>query len=136
MTKSKSGRGRCCCAGFTLLEVLVAFSIVSLTLTIVFSIFSAGLRTTARAADITRATQLAEGKLLALSVADTARPGVEEGAIDERYRWRSEVQIPDWWRSSASVSALAPRRLTVDVSWREGSRDFSVSLTTLRLVQR
>jgi len=49
--------------GYSLIEVLVAFTILALTLTVLFRIFSGGLRNVDAAADYAMAVLVAEGKL-------------------------------------------------------------------------
>lgn len=67
MAVSKSCVGRKT-EGFTLIEVLVALTILSLSLAIIYSVFSVGLRGRKAAEDYEQATQLAELKLDAIGV--------------------------------------------------------------------
>ena len=123
-------------AGMTLLEVLVAFTLLSVSLAIIMSIFSGGLRTSARGYDYSRAVALAESKLAAVNIVDQLVDGTTEGAFDAAYRWRTTVRAPEWWEPPAIPTALEPREIQVDVAWTEFEREHSVSLTTLRLVRR
>jgi len=122
-------------AGFSLLEILVAFVILSLSLATVLGVFSTGLRAAARGEDYSRAVALAETKLAAMANADPLRDGVEEGEFDDRYRWRTVTRAPPWW-TPPTGHPLRPYVVVVDVSWAEPGlkKAQSVSLTTLRLV--
>ncbi len=120
----------------TLLEVLVAFSILSVSLVLIMSIFSGGLRTSARGYEYSRAIALAESKLAAITIIEQLTDGTDEGVFDDRYRWQTTVRTPAWWEAADTPPALAPREVKIDVVWNEFGRERSVSLTTLRLVRR
>ena len=77
--------------GFTLIEVLVALAILSLSLAIIFSIFSVGLRGRRAAEDYEQATLLAESKLSSLGVAEPIREGESVGRFDDRFWWKTVV---------------------------------------------
>ena len=76
-------------SGFSLLEVLVAFVILALTLSVVMRIFSGGLRNVALADGYSRAVLLAESRLAELSVLPLE--GEASGEFDGKYRWRSSI---------------------------------------------
>ena len=123
-------------SGVTLLEVLVAFSILSVSLVLIMSIFSGGLRIAARGHEYSRAVALAESKLAAVTVVEPLTEGTDEGVFDDLYRWRTTVRTPSWWEAPDTQSLLAPREVEIDVVWDEFGQERSVSLTTLRLVPR
>lgn len=123
-------------AGFSLLEVLVAFVILALTLSVMMRIFSGGLRNAALAEDYSYAMLLAESKLAELSVQPLE--GEAGGEFDGKYRWRSTIH--PWIEEAGAAGAsgqLLPVRLMeikVKVAWGEevgGSRE--VGLSTLQL---
>lgn len=120
--------------GFTLLEVLVAFSILALSLGVLFQIFSSGLRNLRVAEAYTTATALAESKLAAIGVEEPFVEGKENGRFDDGFRWRVEVRRyePEDLPTTA-ISAVQPYEVVVTVSWGERGEERSVSLTTLRL---
>jgi general secretion pathway protein I len=120
-------------AGITLLEVLVAFSILSVSLVLIISIVSGGLRTAARGADYSHAVALAEARLAAMTLTEAMYEGASEGVFDDRYRWRATVAVPAWWRGPDTADAVTPYEIKVEVVWQDFGREFSVSLTTLHL---
>lgn len=120
-------------SGVTLLEVLVAFSILGVSLVLIFSIFSSGLRTASQGEDYTRATALAESKLATMTVTERLQDGVGEGVFDDRYRWRTTVATPAWWEASESGARFKPYEVKIEVAWHDSGREYAVSLTTLRL---
>lgn len=129
------GWGKCCRqCGFSLLEVLVAFSIMALLLTALLQVFAAGLRSAALGDQYTRATLLAESKFAALGVEIPLVEGEEQGASDGPYHWR--LRLEPYWPLEAPQAvdlSVRPVLATVEVYWEEGNRQRVISLTTLRL---
>jgi general secretion pathway protein I len=80
-------------AGFTLIEVLVAFVLLSLVLATGFEIFSTGLR---RAGDLeahSRAVMIAQTKLAAAGLEEQLKEGRTEGeSEDGQFRWSLDVK--------------------------------------------
>jgi general secretion pathway protein I len=117
--------------GFTLLEVLVAFSVLALSLGVLIQVFQGGLRATASTEDYLLATQLAQSKLAELGTLYALETGVEEGVFAERYRWRRTV-APAAWADAEQVArvALQPYDVTIEVRWPERH---VITLATVRL---
>lgn len=123
-------------SGFSLLEVLVAFVILSLTLGVMMQIFSGGLRNVALADDYSRAALLAQSRIAELG----AQPveGEARGEFDSRFRWHSVVRP---WLDEAGAPGMGgqplPVRLVeieVRVAWgEEGGKLREISLSTLQL---
>lgn len=117
--------------GFSLLEVLVAFTILALAVATILSLFATGLRNTAVAADYTRALTLAESQLATLQGTDTVQleTGIREG--DEGgFSWYTEVTPYEALSTNPHQSLY---RIDVSVNWQEGVRQRSVQLSTLRI---
>ena len=124
--------------GFTLMEVLVALTILALSLTIIFSGLSDGLRGKQTAANYQRAVVLAESKLSSMGVESTLQEGHATGDFDRQFRWESVVTPHhEEGRNEDSRPQTPPARrfvLTVTVRWGAKGDERSVSLSTLRLV--
>ena len=123
--------------GFSLLEVLVAFSVLSLTLAVVLQIFSTGLRAGVLSEEYARATALAESKLAELGRLGPIQETTEEGAFDEIYRWQLDVNPPDWWEEvEREQIPVIPYEVHVTVLWTGPNRQRSLRLSTLRVVPK
>lgn len=118
--------------GFFLLEVLVAFAILALSLGVLLQGVQLGLRNAALVEDYTQARLYAQSLLAALGRESPLTAGVAEGRIDEKFSWRTTV-VP--YREDALVpsKAVSPFRLVVEVFWIGPRKPRSVSLETLRL---
>ena len=121
--------------GYTLIEVLVAMSILAMTLTVIFRSFSTGLANVSVSRDYAEAVVLAESKLAEISVETGLQPGQYDGVVNDRFFWVALVER----HSSPPVSAgeaerpVAAYRVNVDVEWMDHGRSRHVSLDTVRL---
>jgi general secretion pathway protein I len=118
--------------GFTLLEVLVAFVILALSLGVILQIFSLTMRTTDSASVRQQALLLAESRLAELSTLNELRSGRDGGRIDARFDWTSQVERFEFPGQDPGLDTLqVPYKIDVWVHWDGNQR---LGLTTLRLV--
>lgn len=120
--------------GFSLLEVLVAFAILSISLGVLLQTFATGLRNAGAAEEYTQATLYAESILTAIGREAPLQVGHHAGPINDRFSWRSAISaytegLPDPEKIRARVY-----RVEVEVYWGEPTRTRTVKLETLRLV--
>ena len=120
-------------SGFTLLEVLVALSILAMSLGVLMQGFGDVSRTARTTQDYRRALMVAESQL-AFAQGDLESGTVGYGGIvDERYRWKLSSSQFDDTMLLARLRANSPNLVTVEVSWGDGERSRSISLSTVRL---
>lgn len=137
-------RGRV--AGFSLLEVLVAFVIVALVGTALFRLFGSALNNASAAEDYSRAALLAESRLASIAVESAP---LREGASDQgrsddgKYTWVTRVEPYVGPGTTAEQQQLAQSatvrlwRITTTVSWPGTlGQDRSLSLATMRLASK
>lgn len=125
------------CRGFTLLEVLIAFTILTMALGALFEVFGGGLRSVGLSERYSRAALVAESRLASLGVESGLRVGELGGAVDDILHWRAVVEpyaAPD--AVDYARLPVAPLLITVEVFWDEGARRRSVSLSSLKLAVR
>jgi general secretion pathway protein I len=120
-------------AGFTLLEVLVAFAIAGVALVPLLRIFSGGLISLGRTERTERATLWAESVLGARDGEAPPAIGVETGDLPDGYRWRRTVTFYGGILPAGQVAPLVPYDVTMTVSWQERGRTRAVTLETLML---
>ena len=78
--------------GFSLLEVLVAFVILSLVATALFRLFSGSLANVSAADDYSRAVLVAESALAGAAAVRPLREATETGSADDgRIEWTTRV---------------------------------------------
>ena len=122
--------------GFSLLEILIAFSILALSLGILLKIFAAGVNTAAVAEDYTAAVQIAESLMAKTGVESPLRAGQAAGLEHEKYHWRVEVSPFTFNLEHVDTTTLTAVlfKVKVIVNWNDGNaNDRQVELITLKL---
>jgi len=124
---------RCRCRGFSLLEVLVAFTILAMLLGALFQVFSTGLHAARSGNGYTRATVIAQSRLAELGVEHPLRVGVFNGTTDDSYHWR--VIVSEYMDDQLPLSdgGLRPLSINVQVFWEEAGSARTVSLISMQL---
>src|SRR5579872_3068122 len=121
-------------AGFTLIEVLVAFTIAVLALGVLYRASSTGLNAGGAAGRYNNALLIAESTLDAIGVERPLAPHQSTRRVDETYDEHVIVRARPDLAPGSDVSAWAyPYEVLVDITWREGRRDRSIELKTIRL---
>ena len=122
--------------GFSLIEILVAFMILAMSLSVIFRIFSGGLRNVALSEDYARAVLVAESQLSAIGISEPLEPGMTSGEWGERFRWERVVEDYSPWEQPKELSSpLLAYRITVNVDWEHAGRSREISLSSVRLKQ-
>jgi general secretion pathway protein I len=121
------------CRGFSLLEVLVAFTILAMLLGALFQVFSAGLRAARSGDRYTRATVIAQSQLAAIGVEHALLEGITSGTTDDDYHWRVTVRAYDDDQLSETDLTLQPLAVDVEVFWEEGGAPRTLTLTSMLL---
>ena len=107
--------GRRSSAGFSLLEVLVAFVILALVGAALFRLFSSALGNASAADDMSRAVLVAESVLAETAAVQPLRETTQRGTADDgRIEWTTTVapyQAPDVNPDTERISDSMPLRL-------------------------
>jgi general secretion pathway protein I len=127
--------------GFSLLEVLVAFVVLSLALVVLAQIFSGGLRRTADMAEYAQALAVAESALASAGIEEAWKEGDARGeSPDRHYRWSRTVRLwqdPEADPNVQEVSRALLYRIEVRVDWQGGDgRERTIGYSTLRVGPR
>ncbi len=115
-------------SGFTLAEMLVALAIAALSMSVLFKLISADLDRTRQARDEAVAASLLQS-LLAGNSASPA-PGSTQGSANG-YAWRVDIAHDSEAAPNLPVDAVS---IAATVSWRDGGRIRSRTLSTVRVV--
>ena len=91
--------------GFTLIEVMVAFAVLALALTLLLGTLSGASRQVRWADDAGRAALHAQSLLDQTGVGEVLQPGQSDGDFEDgRYRW--SLQVEPWRDQGAQNAAL------------------------------
>ena len=137
MTSGLPSRAR----GFTLIEVVVAFVMLTLVMVTGFEIFTAGLKRAGDLEDYSRALLLAQSKLAAAGVEQPFQEGQLQGDSDDRrYHWSTTIVPSTEGGSEPGKPPNSPYmlfRVDVKVDWQGGDgRAHTMSLATMGLGQK
>jgi general secretion pathway protein I len=120
--------------GFTLLEVLIALVLLSISLVAIFELFSANSRGLSKSDDYSNAVIMAESRM---------REILDDDNLSER-AW--DVTTEDGYRMTAVVSGTVSNRtenlqvklleINLTVSWTKDSKERTFSLRTLKMVNK
>ena len=128
-------------SGYTLIEVIVAFALLALALTLLLGTLSGAARQVGWAGDAGRAALHAQSLLDQQGIGEPIQPGERTGEFDDgRYRWT--LGVTPWTDPALPPAGPQPvarhnrlYRLHLAVVWGDGGPRQRLDLQTLRLVQ-
>ena len=114
-------------SGFTLVEVIVAMAIVSISFVMIMQLFSGGLRASRTSCDYTRAVVHAKNKMEELSF----DPIADSGNFDDGFNWQTEFEPYE----EPEDSNFKLIKLKVNISWGDAlRRPKSIKMESLKTV--
>ncbi len=116
--------------GFSLLEVLVAFAILGMSLGILYQAFGGSLRNLSVAGDYTRAMIIAESRLAEAANRMPLQQGNEQGE-EQGYHW--QLQVTPWEDVEELPKTFRTWLVEVEVSWGGAGHSRRYRISTLRL---
>ncbi|MGH8498698.1 MAG: type IV pilus modification PilV family protein [Methylococcales bacterium] len=130
MKRSIPRKRRASEAGFSLLEILVAFSIMAVMLGVLLQIFGKGLNLADTGERYSRAVLLAESMLATVGQTLKIEAGEESGVVEDLYEWSIDIQpYEDPYAGSENDNPqFSLYSVLVSVRWENRS----VVLATLR----
>lgn len=124
--------------GYSLIEVIVAFALLALALTLLLGTLSGAARQVRWSGDAGRAALHAQSLLDQVGVGESLKPGQRDGEFDAgRYRW--SLAITPWTDPALppalAVDPAAPRlfEVALSVQWGDGRPGQQLQWRTLRL---
>jgi general secretion pathway protein I len=123
--------------GFSLLEMIIAFSILAVSLGILMKIFSSGIITAQVADDYTNAVQIANNLIAKTGVEKPLKISDEIGIENSFYHWRVRVNPKTFVSPELDLRGLPVEIFNVNVQvwWGDDAKtdDRILELNTLKL---
>lgn len=120
------------CSGFTLMEVLVAVMLLSLSLTLIMQNFSMGLKNISLSDSFTEAVHHARNIMDESLLTPNIVPGISSGVIDDTYKWERNVsEIPK--PPGGKNTGMKEFEIRVKIMWNFGIIPKDFELVTLRM---
>ncbi|MEG3789841.1 prepilin-type N-terminal cleavage/methylation domain-containing protein [Lysobacter sp. CCNWLW3] len=138
MPRRGGWRARRAARGYTLIEVIIAFALLALAMTLLLGTLSGAARQVRWSGDAGRAALHAQSLLDQIGVAEPLTPGQQSGDFEEgRYRWTLGVAQ---WRDRAVAATQQPVdvngpqlfEITLAVEWGDGGPAQRFQLRSLR----
>jgi general secretion pathway protein I len=120
--------------GFTLLEVLVAFVLLTTTITLILQLFSSNLKTLSLTEDYLSATVKAEAKMREILGNDRLMENVWTEITSDGYR--IDVAIYPVQERRTKDLTLGMMEINVTMSWKKDTKERSLTLKTMKAVKR
>jgi len=121
-------------AGVSLLEILIAISILGITFTAIFSSLSAALRAAGRLDQYRLVVDYATNKLNEVALDPSLEPGREYSGISPSgLRWRARSDVVDTRPGLGPDRPLQLLHIVVVVSWKGSAKPQSFVLQTLKM---
>lgn len=120
--------------GFTLLEILVALAILATAVTIIFQLFSAGLRNVAVSEDVVSAAVRAEAKMReVLSNEELTENSWTETTTDG---YTFAVNITEALQEKTDSLPVQVLQVDLAITWTKNSKERSLRLKTYKTVNK
>ena len=126
------GAGR----GFTLVETLVAVSILAISLVVLLQLFSGGLKSSRVSDEYTRGIFYAREKMDEILLARELSPGIIGGEYDDGFKWRAEAQPLDIQEAKDVKLPVRAFNIKVAVTWGAGEREKEFAMSAIKLVRQ
>jgi len=124
-------------SGFTLLEVLIALTILGLGVVTLLQIFSLGLRLGARSTASTEAVTYGARVMDELLARKKLADGSDSGTVAAVGRWKSQVQaVRDSSPSLNLSNNWELREVALEMTVADGGHERRVELKTFRLTKK
>ena len=122
--------------GFTLIETLVAISLLAISLVIILQLFSGGLKSSRLSDEYTRGIFHAREKMDEILLAGELSEGVIGGEFDDGVRWRAEALRLDIKEAKDVKLPFRTFSIKVDVRWDAGGgQEKHFALSAIKLVK-
>jgi general secretion pathway protein I len=124
--------------GFTLMEILVAISVLAIALVVILQLFSGGLKSGRISDAYTLGVFHAEEKMDEILLSESLIPGITEGEFEDGYRWRATIEQVVQTEEEASKLPLDMFQIRVAVSWDHdmAGEGKHVELSTLKVIEK
>lgn len=123
--------------GFTLLEILVAFTMLAVTYATVMQIIAGSSKNTVKASQNTKIAMLVQSKLDGLGLFEKLEEGSSSGEFDDQTSWVLEItpfDVPHEGDDNQDISTVELMQVTLTVTSQMGNKESVNEFQTLRAI--
>jgi general secretion pathway protein I len=122
-------------SGFALIEILVAVSILAISLVVIFQLFSGGLKSRKLSEQYARGVFHAREKMSETLLTPDLPEGEIQGEFEDGYEWQVAITpVPS--EEDEEKMSVGLLNLSVRISWFEGEKEKSFVIETLKVVKK
>ncbi len=118
--------------GFTLIEVLVAFSILAISFATIYQVFGTGMKNSVIANEYFYASQYASSLLDELDASKDIQFGISSGKFDKKFSWKLHVYPSD--EHTFKKQTVMAVNVLANVYWGKEGKKREFSIETMRIV--
>lgn len=118
--------------GFTLLETLVALSVLAISLGVIYQIFGTSLRNMQFAKEYSYAQMFAESKISELGKGIPVKEGSYGGEINSKYVWEINI-APRLSLSDSQQDVVHAYKVLFNIKWDSYGKHRSINVLTYKL---
>ena len=122
--------------GFTLIEILVAISILSICLVVILQLFSGGLKSSRVSGEYTRGIFYAREKMEEILLSEELSEGESEGEFADSFRWRSAIVRIEPPEEEVAKTPFDTFNIKVDVMWGAEGKEKHFEISTMKVVEK
>ena len=123
-------------SGFTLIEILVAVSILGISLAVILQLFSGGLRSGRLSDQYTRAIFHGREKMEEILLSPDLTEGDLGGEFDDAYRWRARIVRIEPDEDEKDSLPFDTYEISVKVMWNQGEKEKEFRISTMDIVEK
>ncbi len=123
-------------SGFALIEILVAVSVLAISLVVIFQLFSGGLKSRQLSEKYARGVFHAREKMAEILLSPDLSEGETEGEFEDAYKWQAvitRVVADDNEEKNLPVNLMS---VWIRINWREGEKEKSFIIGSLKAVEK
>ena len=114
-------------SGFSLIEIIFAFAIMTISLTILMKVFSTGINSVIRNENYTLAAQISESLMASAGQEQKLVSGTSFGTIQNKFKWFMKSVAVNEYKNNGNQETLSKNlklyTLYVRVAWLENEQE-------------
>ena len=136
VTKARKPASKASVQGFTLMEVLVAVTILGVGFVALFGVLSGSLQSVSRIEDREILVRTSQMKLnqICLALRQGREPAARSGEFGGKYRWRAEIEAVGGPEEEGPRRAYRLARVRLQVTWQGRRNENRYLLETMTWV--
>ena len=121
--------------GFALIEILVAVSVLAISLVVIFQLFSGGLKSRQLSEKYARGVFHAREKMAEILLSPDLSEGDTEGEFEDAYEWQAAITRVVSGDDEEKLPVVL-LNIKIRINWREGEKEKSFVIDTLKTAEK